>query len=46
METEIDMIKFEAALKKVLAKADILGIQELPVDKTIGYVLAENIRAE
>jgi len=45
METEIDMIKFEAALKKVLAKADILGIQELPVDKTIGYVLAENIRA-
>ncbi|NOX96940.1 MAG: molybdopterin molybdotransferase MoeA [Nitrospirae bacterium] len=40
------MITFEEALKEILRKTKRLEIEELPLVKTKGYVLAENIKAK
>jgi len=40
------MISFEEAFKKVISNARILGIKQLSVDKALGYILAEDIKAE
>jgi len=39
------MLKFEIALKKVLDKTKILNPEEVPLDKSVDCVLAENIKA-
>ena len=40
------MISFNEAFKKVLDQAKILGYEKLPVDESLGYVLAEDIVSE
>ncbi|MDB4349322.1 molybdopterin molybdotransferase MoeA [Omnitrophica bacterium] len=39
------MLEFESALNKVLESAGIVGIEEVPLDKAMGSLLAEDIKA-